>query len=135
MPRLFLALLVATLTQACGTDGFPSCDADSPEVVYARALPPDRLRRLVDDTEELLWQDDPAFQLAEKPGKEHLPNSFQDLEFVLLSVHFKGAHFRLQGCFDHWTDIVVVRNESLPHHVELWYGEHPVVKEMLWESQ
>ena len=135
MRRLFLALLVATITHACGTGEFPSCEDDSPEVAYARSLPPDRIQRLVNDTAELLWRDDPAFQLSEKPEKERLPSSFQDLEFVLLSVHSNRAHYRLQGCFDHWTDLVVVRNESSPHHVELWYGEHPVVREILWESQ
>ncbi len=133
--RFFLLLVVSFTLSLAGCD-MSTCGADAPEVRFARSLTQERLSALYESTVDLV---------AESPARiwqygRSFPDTLADLPLKAIRMHAWGVHYRLQGCMDHWVDLVVYEggingNYDPQGRIELWFGEHQEhTREELWNS-
>lgn len=132
MPGVRIPLLMIAIVLV-GCD-FPNCSEDAPEVAFARAMSQQRLSKLFEYNEQLLDADAYPTGFLDQP----LPEPIADLPVKTIRsdggkrVPELGVYYRLQGCMDHHVDLVVYDSRNDSPRIELWYGENPLEKEILW---
>ena len=98
------------------------CSEKAKEVAFAKSLSEKQLSTLYTDTKSF-FKDKERIHYGGT-----IPSQFSKLGIMAIRVH-KGIHLRLQGCMDHWVDIVVFDEDTNPR-IELWYDI--TRKDKLW---
>ncbi|MEK7950302.1 hypothetical protein [Luteolibacter soli] len=119
---------------------FPNCDANSKQGRMARSLSRDQLAGLHRAMTKL-WDKIPKEERESahiRFGSDQIPEEFGGLDAHLVRIRDGNSIIRLQGCMDHYLDLVFYgvgeptsRGDHSPRIV-LMSGEHEIQTETLW---
>ena len=124
---LFLALLVLA---GCGG---PDCSEGSEKASLVRALSQERFSDLLLYSKGL--DSEQSVQHHHDLEKNPLPSEISDLPVKLVRVNEKQVLYRLEGCFDHHLDLVVLKDGKDSPRIELRSEEVPRIIEVLWQKE
>lgn len=124
--KVAVITILIFLLPACSSS---SCDTDSKEVAFVKSLSNLQLTKIFTDTKEFFLTN----ERMHFGGK--IPAQFTEIGVKAIRVH-RGIHLRLQGCMDHYVDLVVFEQEQ-NQRIELWYGGNgkKYHKDIIWENK
>jgi hypothetical protein len=133
MRNISTLLLFSALTTAC--EELPNCYSDSPRAKFAYSLSKEQYADIYDTTVQKVEKKFGKNLCCGRIDPDELPENMAFLNLRTVNALPHIVLLRLEGCFDHHLDFVVVRDTDNSGRLELWSGEgRDAKKEILWSA-